>query len=98
MKMRVLLKNITIFAIALVGALSCAVDKSQDIEIAIGDNTSLPTSSHLAPSCVVESPNVSRAKSAGVVVRSLVDQITTKRLDSNFLRIDEDLNSTNDGL
>lgn len=96
--MRILLKNITLFAIALVGAISCVVDKSQDIEIVMGDNTQISTSSCLAPSCVVESPSVSRANNSGVVARSLVDQITSKRLDSNFLRIDEDLNSTNDGL
>ena len=31
-------------------------------------------------------------------MRSLIDQVTTKQMDSNFLRIDEDLNATNDGL
>ena len=31
-------------------------------------------------------------------MRSLVDQITTKQLPSNFLRIDEDLDALNDGL
>ena len=90
-----LIKNITIL-VAILVAFSCAVDSSQDIDISgVGGTASVDT--RLAPSCVVESRGVSRAYDAGVAVRSLVDQVTTKRLDSNFLRIDEDLNSLNDG-
>ena len=92
-----LLKNITIVAVALLATLSCVVGEQQDVDIVIGGNGSTTTDSRLAPSCVVESRSVSRAEQAGVVVRSLVDQITTKRLESNFLRIDEDLDSYNDG-
>ena len=90
-----LIKNITIL-VAILVAFSCTVDSSQDIDISgVGGTASVDT--RLAPSCVVESRGVSRAYDAGVAVRSLVDQVTTKRLDSNFLRIDEDLNSLNDG-
>ena len=80
------------------GTLSCAVDESQDIAINMGGNTSADANSRLTPSCVVESRTVSRAQEMGFNVRSLVDQNTTKRLDANFLRIDEDLSGTNDGL
>ena len=67
-----------------------------DVELDNGVTTTL--SSTISPSCVVESRSVLRAKEAGIAVRSLIDQITTKRLDSNFLRLDEDLSATNDGL
>ena len=91
-----------IFAILIVSATlifaSCEMqgDRVNDVEVVGGVATNLSTT--IAPSCVIESRSVSRAKRAGVSVRSLIDQITTKRLDSNFLRIDEDLNATNDGL
>ena len=85
--------NISLFVALL--ALSCTVDRSQDIDIAGGAAASDP---RLDAKCVVESRGVTRAEQAGIAVRSLVDQITTKRLDSNFLRIDEDLNALNDGL
>lgn len=88
---------ITILGVALMGAISCVVDKSQNIEVNTGDvNTSI--TNRFTPSCVMESRTVSRTKSGGVAMRSLVDQITTKQLPSNFLRIDEDLNNLNDGL
>ena len=91
-----------IFAILIICATlifaSCEMqgDRVNDVEVVGGVATNLSTT--IAPSCVIESRSVSRAKRAGVSVRSLIDQITTKRLDSNFLRIDEDLNATNDGL
>ena len=31
-------------------------------------------------------------------MRSLIDQITTKKMNANFLRLDEDLSPSNDGL
>jgi hypothetical protein len=52
----------------------------------------------MSPSCVVEGRSVSRAKEAGIAVRSLIDQITTKQMNANFLRLDEDLDANNDGL
>ena len=79
------------------GTLSCVVDELQEVGVVTGEGGSNSPSTLLAPSCVVESQKVSRASEAGIAVRSLVDQITTKRLESNFLRIDEDLNDLNDG-
>ena len=77
---------------------SCVVaDEQVNIGNGVGDS-GVKVDTSITPSCVVESRSVSRAESAGVAVRSLIDQITTKRMDSNFLRLDEDLNSTNDGL
>ncbi|MBE6211980.1 MAG: hypothetical protein E7129_02435 [Rikenellaceae bacterium] len=77
---------------------SCVVaDEQVNIGNGVGDSGGKVDTS-ITPSCVVESHSVSRAESAGVAVRSLIDQITTKRMDSNFLRLDEDLSSTNDGL
>ena len=77
---------------------SCVVegDNLNDIEIGAGNGTK--PSSTLSPSCVVESRSVSRAKEAGIAVRSLIDQITTKQMNANFLRLDEDLDRNNDGL
>ena len=91
-----------IFAILIVSATlifaSCEMqgDRVNDVEVVGGVATTLSTT--IAPSCVIESHGVSRAKRAGVAMRSLIDQVTTKRMDSNFLRIDEDLDATNDGL
>ena len=96
--MRFVLRYITIFGVALFGAISCAVDRSQDIDVSLDDGSSAVKNLHLAPSCVLESRGVSRGKGGGIAMRSLVDQITTKQLPSNFLRIDEDLNAMNDGL
>ena len=76
---------------------SCVVADEQVNIVGNGDSWGKIDSS-IAPSCVIESHGVSRAESAGLAVRSLIDQITTKRMDSNFLRLDEDLNSINDGL
>ena len=76
---------------------SCVVADEQVNIVGNGDSWGKIDSS-IAPSCVIESHGVSRAESAGLAVRSLIDQITTKRMDSNFLRLDEDLSTTNDGL
>ncbi len=65
--------------------------------VEVEGGVSVAHSATISPSCIVESRSMSRAESAGVAVRSLVDQITTKRLDSNFLRLDEDLDAMNDG-
>ena len=83
-------------ALATFASCQVAGDGLESVDITNG--TDVSTSLVISPSCVVEPSNVSRAKSAGVAVRSLIDQITTKRMDSNFLRLDEDLDATNDGL
>ena len=83
----------TLFAFA-----SCQMQGDGLSSVEVGDGATAVASSTISPSCVVESRDVSRAESAGIAVRSLIDQITTKRMDSNFLRLDEDLNATNDGL
>ena len=83
-------------ALATFASCQVAGDGLESVDIANG--TDVSTSLVISPSCVVEPNSVSRAKSAGVAVRSLIDQITTKRMDSNFLRLDEDLDATNDGL
>ena len=80
-------------------ALSSCVVADEQVNIGgIGENRPVSVGTSITPSCVVESREVSRAKDAGFAVRSLIDQITTKRMDSNFLRIDEDLAATNDGV
>ena len=83
-------------ALATFASCQVAGDGLESVDITNG--TDVSTSLVISPSCVVEPSSVSRAKSAGVAVRSLIDQITTKRMDSNFLRLDEDLDATNDGL
>ena len=83
----------TLFAFA-----SCQMQGEGLSSVEVGDGATAVASLTISPSCVVESRDVSRAESAGIAVRSLIDQVTTKRMDSNFLRLDEDLNATNDGL
>ena len=77
---------------------SCEMRGEELNSVELEGDFSINGSSTISPSCVVELRSVSRAESAGIAVRSLVDQITTKRMESNFLRLDEDLNSSNDGL
>ena len=96
--MNLRLRYIAILGALLLGAFSCVVDGSQDIDISTGGGASPSTSTQLTPSCILESRTISRSKNGGVAMRSLVDQITTKQLPSNFLRIDEDLDALNDGL
>ncbi len=77
---------------------SCVV--ADDI-VEVGGNSGggdVDISTSITPSCIVEAHGISRAAESGIAMRSLIDQITTKRMDSNFLRLDEDLSSTNDGL
>ena len=83
--------SIVLFAFA-----SCVVPDAEVNIVGAGDS-GVATDTSITPSCVIESRAVSR-NSAGVAMRSLIDQVTTKRMDSNFLRLDEDLNTTNDGL
>ena len=92
------LYTILIVLTALATFASCQVSGDGLESVDIANGTDVSTSLVISPSCVVEPNSVSRAKSAGVAVRSLIDQITTKRMDSNFLRLDEDLDATNDGL
>ncbi len=87
-----------IILVAIFTLSSCVV---ADEQVNIGNGVvdkGVKVDTSITPSCVVESRGVSRAESSGIAVRSLIDQITTKRMDSNFLRLDEDLSSTNDGL
>ena len=95
--MRRIYAILMIFA-ALFACVACEVggDDLNNVEIGGGEGF-VPTST-ISPSCVVESRGVSRAESAGIVVRSLVDQVTTKRMEANFLRLDEDLDGANNGL
>ena len=93
-----------VYDIIIVGAMlllctSCEVggDALRDVDL-VDNGAGVTISSSITPSCVVESREVSRAEESGLAVRSLVDQITTKRLESNFLRLDEDLSVLNDGL
>lgn len=91
-----LICKISLYATLLIAISSCVM-REEVVDIApSGEGVTFDTA--MQPACVVESRGASRAKEAGVSVRSLVDQITTKQLNSNFLRIDEDLNRTNDGL
>ncbi len=71
-------------------------DDLNNIEIGVGE--AVKTSTTISPSCMVENRGVSRAAEQGYAVRSLIDQITTKQMNANFLRLDEDLSTTNDGL
>ena len=80
-------------------ALSSCVVADEQVNIVGGDGSGdIAVDALITPSCVVESHGVSRAASSRLAVRSLIDQVTTKRMDSNFLRIDEDLSNINDGL
>lgn len=79
-------------------SVSCEIAGDELKSVEVSNGASVTTSSTISPSCVVESrATVSRVVEAGIAVRSLIDQITTKQMDSNFLRLDEDLNVTNDG-
>ena len=95
--MRDILNRFAIVAVAMLALSSCINhDEGNDIVVG-GGGTSAATSTTITPACRVESQSVSRARELGFTVRSLIDQITTKQLDSNFLRIDED-QEYNDGL
>ena len=95
--MRDILNRFAIVAVAAFALSSCINhDEGNDIVVGGGGTSSAP-STIITPACRVESQSVSRARELGITVRSLIDQITTKQLDSNFLRIDED-QEYNDGL
>ena len=96
--MREILNRFAIVAVAMLALSSCInYDEGNDIVVG-GGGTSAATSTTITPACRVESQSVSRARELGITVRSLIDQITTKQLDSNFLRIDEDMAQNLDGL
>ena len=77
---------------------SCELGEGES-NVVVGGSGVTELSASIAPSCVVETRNsVTRAREAGIVVRSLIDQVTAKQMASNFLRIDEDRDSQNDGL
>ena len=95
--MKDILNRFAIVAVAAFALSSCInYDEGNDIVIGGGGTGSAPSTT-ITPSCRIEDPSVSRAQELGYVVRSLIDQVTTKQLDSNFLRIDED-QANNDGL
>ena len=95
--MKDILNRFAIVAVAAFALSSCInYDEGNDIVIGGGGTGSAPSTT-ITPSCRIEDPSVSRAQELGYVVRSLIDQVTTKQLDSNFLRIDED-QAGNDGL
>lgn len=97
--MKSVFKYIAIFGAIILGAQSCVVDNSQDTDVIVGNGSGATNvSSTISPSCVMESRAVSRTEKNGIVVRSLIDQITTKQMEANFLRIDEDINNDNAGL
>ena len=89
-------RNILVLGVVALSAMACEMS-GDTADVAIDDIVSASGENRLAPSCLVESRNTSRASKYGIVTRSLVDQNTTKLLESNFLRIDEDLNEFNDG-
>ena len=92
---RIYSASILLAALLLLAACEVGGDGLNSIEV--GDGASVTVSTDIAPSCVVEGRSTTRAESAGIAVRSLIDQVTTKRMESNFLRIDEDLSALNDG-
>ena len=94
--MRRFFRNILVLGAVALSTVACEMD-GDTTDITVDNGVSVQIENRLAPSCLVESRNTSRAAKSGVVTRSLVDQVTTKRLESNFLRIDEDLNEQNDG-
>ena len=95
--MRDILNRIAILAVALFALSSCAeYEELYDVTPGEGGSTTAP-SSIITPSCYIENQSVTRAQKLGLTTRSLIDQITTKQLDSNFLRIDEDMDQSLQG-
>lgn len=95
--MKRLYSILMIFA-TLIACIACQVmgDGLEDVEIGSGEAVNISTA--ISPSCVVENREISRAGKQGYAVRSLIDQITTKKMNANFLRLDEDLDASNNGL
>lgn len=95
--MKRLYSILMIFA-TLIACIACEVmgDGLEDVEIGSGEAVNISTA--ISPSCVVENREISRAGKQGYAVRSLIDQITTKQMNANFLRLDEDLDASNNGL
>lgn len=94
-------RNIFTYAISVAAALlaGCtAIDHHIDIAPDRPENGGEPTNS-IDAVCLIDKRETaaSRAEVAPLAVRSLIDQITTKQLDSNFLRIDEDVDADNIG-
>ncbi len=87
--MKYIFNKLTLAVVTMV-ALSSCMNNLDDYDNIIGGGSSAPFDSTIAPSCYIESPGVKKAQDSGLKVRSLIDQVTTKQLDSNFLRIDED--------
>lgn len=85
-----------LWCVLLLGLQACTLNELPTV----GENIEgvVASDQFINPSCVLRNHGVSRTQVGGVSVRSLVDQITTQQLPSNFLRLDEDLNQSNDGL
>ncbi len=87
-------------AAAVVLAGCTATDNSINIKPDGGKDVCGEAGNEIDAVCIVDNRAeavASRAKAAPLAVRSLIDQITTKQLDSNFLRIDEDVDDDNAG-
>ncbi|MBR4970094.1 MAG: hypothetical protein IKY57_08055 [Alistipes sp.] len=95
--MRYILNRLALVAVAAFALSSCVQHEDVNDIVIGGGGTGYAHSATIMPSCRIENPNVSRAKELGFTVRSLIDQITTKQLDSNFLIINEDTDSDNKG-
>lgn len=95
--MRYILNRLTIVAAATLALTSCVNDEEIGIVTGGGGTGSTPSTT-ITPSCRIENLSATRANDSGIMMHSLIDQITTKQLDSNFLRIDEDMADNLDGL
>ena len=95
--MRYILNRLALVAVVAFALSSCVQHEDVNDIVIGGGGTDYTHSATIMPSCRIENPSVSRAKELGFTVRSLIDQITTKQLDSNFLIINEDTDSDNKG-
>ena len=85
---------------ALVALAGCtAIDRRINIDPDTSGGDTGKVGDAIEAACVVDNrAEASRAEVAPLAVRSLIDQITTKQLVSNFLRIDEDVDADNIGI
>ena len=83
--MKRLYSILMIFA-TLIACIACEVmgDGLEDVEIGSGEAVNISTA--ISPSCVVENREISRAGKQGYATRSLIDQITTKKMNANFIQ------------
>ena len=95
--MRKIFHRLTLVAVAMVALASCT-NHFEEEDHTIGGGAYAPFDGTIAPSCYIENPGVSSSNNLGLKTRQLIDQVTTKQLNSNFLRIDEDQAKNTDGL